>query len=282
MKKLESSCFIIMPIKKNRHEYEDLYKNHLKRMIEYQLISVRCIRADEKPTANKIKIEEIENLIRKCTFAIADITEKNPNVYYEIGFAMALGKTVILIKNKHIGKLPFDIQALDVLTYDRDKIGYNDINRQIITTLSNGHLSHLIKRQYTSRSRKGMRTNVIVGNWTGCYWVKKIKHTVTLYIDNDMVEEYSALCLVNFEINGKKYRIRETMRYNHKLMGLEWRNSEWVEFIGTTYANETDNRRDYWMDAYAINTESNGNSLHVKIWDNVNKEKQDVLFERIL
>lgn len=110
---------------------------------------------------------------------------------------------------------------------------------------------------------------------------EKIKHNVTLYIDTDKVEEYSALCYVNFEINGAKYSIRQTMHYNHKLTGLEWRNSEWVEFIGTTCSNETENRLDYRMDTYAINKDSNGSSLYIKVWDNVNKEKRDVLFERI-
>lgn len=274
-------CFVIMPIKRKRKDYEDLYKNHLKRMIEHQLVSVKCIRADEDPTIDKTKIEEIQETIRKCTFAIADISEKNPNVYYEIGYAKALGKRVILIKNKHIGKLPFDIQSLDVLIYDRDKIGYNDINRQIITSLEKANLGHLIKKTKGTSSPKRNNTDSIVGRWAGCYWVKEIKHNVTLYIDTDKVEEYSALCYVDFEMNGAKYRFQETLRYNHKLTGLEWRNSEWVEFIGTTCSNETENRLDYCMDAYAINKDSNGNSLHIKVWDNVNKEKQDVLFERI-
>lgn len=281
MKEDTNICFVMMPIKKKRNDYEDLYKNHLKRIIEHQLVSVKCIRADEDPTIDKTKIEEIQDTIKSCTFAIADISEKNPNVYYEIGFAKALGKRVILIKNKHIGKLPFDIQALDVLIYDRDKIGYNDINRQIIASLEKANLGHLIKKEKRNTSSKTDNTDTIVGKWSGCYWVKKIKHSVTLYIDTDKFEEYSALCFVDFEMNGAKYRYRETMRYNHKLTGLEWRNSEWVEFIGTTCSNETENRLDYWMDAYAINKDSNGESLHIKVWDNANKEKQDVLFERI-
>lgn len=269
----------MMPIKKKQTDYEDLYKNHIKRLVEHQLVSVKCIRADEDPTLDKSKIEEIQDRIRNCTFAIADISEKNPNVYYEIGFAKALGKSVILIKNKHIGKLPFDIRPLDVLIYDREKIGYNDINRQIIASLEKAGLSHLVKSTNGNFSSK--KNDAIVGKWAGCYWVKKIKHSVELYIDTDKYEEYSALCFVSFEMNGARYRFRETMRYNHKLTSLEWRNSDWVEFIGTTCSNETENRLDYWMDAYAINKDSNGNSLHIKVWDNVNKEKQDVLFERI-
>lgn len=275
-------CFVIMPIKKRKSDYEDLYKNHLKLMIEHRLLSVKCIRADEKPTVNKTKIEEIKDLIRKSTFAIADISEENPNVYFEIGYAMALGKTVILIKNKQIGKLPFDIQPLDVLVYDKDRIGYNDIKRQIIAALYNGHLGYLIKQQAPNSHNKRIKANTIVGKWNGCYWVNDIKHFVILYIDNDLIEKYSALCVVNFELGGLKYRICETMRYNDKLKSLEWSDGKWIEFIGTTYTCETDNKIDYWMDAYAINADSNGTSLHIKVWDNVNRERQDVLFERIV
>lgn len=163
----------MMPLKKKRNDYEDLYKNYLKRMIEHQLVSVKCIRADEDPTIDKSKIEEIEDTIRNCLFAIADISEKNPNVYYEIGFAKALGKRVVLIKNKNIGKLPFDIQALEVLTYDRDNIGYNDINRQILASLEKANFGHLIKKGKNSLSLNGNNSDTIVGKWGGCCWVKK-------------------------------------------------------------------------------------------------------------
>lgn len=276
MEKKSNLCFVIMPF---NDEYNELYENYLKRLIEHQLKSVKCFRVDEFHTAKKKKTEVIEEKIKDCAFAIADITEKNPNVFYEIGFARALGKTVILIKNKHIGKLPFDIRELEVLIYDRDKIGYNDINKQILASLEND-FGDLIKKPNCNMIQNS-NPNSIIGRWGGRYWVKKVEHNVTLYIDNDNHKNYSALCYVDITNKGINYRIRETMNYNQKLNSLDWRDGEWIEFIGTTYVNESDNRLDYWLDAYAINESLQDGKLEVKIWDNVNREKRDVLFTRI-
>ncbi len=269
-------CFIIMPF---ASEYNELYENYLKRLVEHQLKSVKCFRVDEYHSAMKKKTEVIEERIKGCKFAIADITEKNPNVYYEIGYARALGKTVILIKNKHIGKLPFDIRDLEVLIYDRDKIGYNDINKQILASLENdfGDLIKSTKHNIV----QNINSNSIIGKWCGRYWIKNVEHNVTLYIDKDEKEEYSAWCYVDITNKGLNYLIRETMHYNQELDGLDWRDGEWVEFIGTTYTNKTNNRLDYWMDAYAINKETEGEYLCTKIWDKVNQTKQDVLFKRV-
>lgn len=276
-----NSCFVIMPIDRKRGNYEDLYKNHIKRIIEHELISVSCIRADELFVTSEPKYKVIQDAIKKCTFAIADISERNPNVYYEIGYAQAKGKKVILIKNKVIGQLPFDIKSLNVLIYDKDKIGYNDICKQILATLEEEKLGYLIRKVDNETTFVSDEKHSIIGNWIGCYWINGSKHTVRLFINKDTVEDYHAICIIDIEKNHKRYRIRETMNYNQKLTTFEWNKGNWVEFIGTTYLNELDNRLDYWMDAYAINTDKCKNTLYVKIWDRVNKDKQDVLFERI-
>ena len=216
MDKKNNECFIIMPFSS---EYNELYENYLKRLVEHQLKSVKCFRVDEFHTAKKKKTEVIEERIRECAFAIADITEKNPNVYYEIGYARALGKTVILIKNKHIGKLPFDIRELEVLIYDRDKIGYNDINKQILASLEND-FGNLIKKPKRN-AIQSCNPDTIIGKWCGRYWVKKVEHNVTLYIDKDKTEEYAALCYVDITNKGLNYRIRQTMHYNQRLQGLD-------------------------------------------------------------
>lgn len=276
MEKKDNLCFVIMPFSA---KYDDLYENHLKRLVEHNLASVECFRVDEFHTAKKKKTQVIEEKIKDCRFAIADISEKNPNVYYEIGYARALDKTVILIKNKQIGKLPFDIKDLEVLIYDRDKIGYNDINKQILASLSNDFVD-LIKPKYARP--QCAQSDPIVGKWNGRYWVKKVEHSVTLYIEQDDEEKYTADCIINIVSKGKHYRIREILHYNQPLIGLDWRDGDWVEFIGTTYSNDDNNNRlDYWMDVYAINKDISNDSLCIKIWDNVNTEKQDVLFRKI-
>jgi len=45
---------------------------------------------------------------------LADLTGKNPNVFYELGLAHALAKPVILIAET-LDDIPFDLRALRVI-----------------------------------------------------------------------------------------------------------------------------------------------------------------------
>ena len=48
---------------------------------------------------------------------MADISEHNPNVFYELGLAHALGKETILITHG-AGSSPFDISTARLITYE--------------------------------------------------------------------------------------------------------------------------------------------------------------------
>jgi nucleoside 2-deoxyribosyltransferase len=45
-------------------------------------------------------IEDIKRQIAECRVVIAEITPGNPNVYYEVGYADALNKPLILIADR--------------------------------------------------------------------------------------------------------------------------------------------------------------------------------------
>ena len=53
---------------------------------------------------------------------IADVTNKNPNVFYELGIAHTVGRDVILISQKK-EDVPFDIQNLQYYLYTDDENG---------------------------------------------------------------------------------------------------------------------------------------------------------------
>lgn len=54
---------------------------------------------------------KICGMLQACRFAIFDISALNPNIMLELGFAFALGKEVIILKNKKMNniKLPSDL-----------------------------------------------------------------------------------------------------------------------------------------------------------------------------
>jgi hypothetical protein len=74
-------------------------------------------RADDFFEPNVI-MEDIWQHINESSVIIADITVHNPNVFYELGIAHTLGKTVILIKQPNNDvSVPFDIQGKRFLEY---------------------------------------------------------------------------------------------------------------------------------------------------------------------
>jgi len=80
-------------------------------------------RVDEDPAAS-IPIDGIEAGIRESAVCVADITVDNPNVWFELGFAIACGKEVVLLCSKtRNSRFPFDIQHRSIITYDQEAPG---------------------------------------------------------------------------------------------------------------------------------------------------------------
>ena len=57
---------------------------------------------------------------------IAEISQSNPNVFYEVGYAHALNKPTILIAEKTT-KLPFDVSPFRTLFYENTIAGKQKI-----------------------------------------------------------------------------------------------------------------------------------------------------------
>lgn len=75
-----------------------------------------------------VPVKSMEEYIAKASLFIADITLDNPNVWYELGYAIALNKEVIMVcSDERSGNLPFDVQHRNVLLY-RTK-SYSDFTR---------------------------------------------------------------------------------------------------------------------------------------------------------
>jgi hypothetical protein len=71
--------------------------------------------------------DQIWQDIRKSDVIIADITGNNPNVYYEVGLAHALGKEVIIL-NQDQTKPPFDISTSRIIYYQMSDLTTLKIN----------------------------------------------------------------------------------------------------------------------------------------------------------
>lgn len=75
----------------------------------------QCHRVDDSSTSKPI-IEEIKKWLAKADLIIADLTNVNPNVYYEVGYADALNKKLILVAQEGT-VLGFNISHIRTLFY---------------------------------------------------------------------------------------------------------------------------------------------------------------------
>ncbi|MDP3745227.1 MAG: hypothetical protein Q8Q76_12950 [Methylotenera sp.] len=75
-------------------------------------------RVDQDPKVS-IPIQDIETGISDSRICFAEITLDNPNVWFELGFAIAKGKDVVIVCSaERTAKFPFDIQHRSVIRYD--------------------------------------------------------------------------------------------------------------------------------------------------------------------
>jgi hypothetical protein len=80
-------------------------------------LGVRAFRADQTYGPGLI-IADVVRQIDEAKLVIAEISPVNANVYYEVGYAHARGKPTILIADRAIERLPFDVSGFRTLFYE--------------------------------------------------------------------------------------------------------------------------------------------------------------------
>jgi hypothetical protein len=147
------TCFVLMPIS-DADGYE---KSHFERVYKH-LITPACeksgyqpVRADDVFKTNYIIVDILRKII-DSEMVLCDISNKNPNVLYELGIRQAFNKPVVLIKDFKTEKI-FDIQGLRYTEYDHnlriDMVNKNieEIAKNILETskMKAGEINSLIQ-----------------------------------------------------------------------------------------------------------------------------------------
>jgi hypothetical protein len=94
--------FVIMPFDPS---WQDLYELGIKEAC--RLAGATCARADEHMFLESI-LQRLYGEIERADLIIAEMTDRNPNVFYETGYAHGIGKPVILL-TKTAADIPFDL-----------------------------------------------------------------------------------------------------------------------------------------------------------------------------
>ena len=115
----KDQAFMIMPF--HNPVLDKIYFDSIRPFLKDQL-NITIYRADDFRD-NDIIIETIYKLIEESEFIIADTTKENKNCFYELGYASAIGKEIIIIQNKtEEQKLFFDRAHIRAIMYDSDDV----------------------------------------------------------------------------------------------------------------------------------------------------------------
>lgn len=106
------TCFVMQPFAPPLGDYyEKIYKPAIEKA------GLKPIRADTDIFATGKIMDQVWTGINAAKVLVAELTSRNPNVFYELGLAHALKKPVVLVSAKE-EDVPFDLQHIRVIYYD--------------------------------------------------------------------------------------------------------------------------------------------------------------------
>jgi len=110
------TCFVIQPFDKDKFDkrFDDVFEPAIRSA------GLEPYRIDRDPSV-KVPIDEIEDGIKNAKICFAEITIDNPNVWYELGYAFAMNKDVVMVTEER-QKFPFDIQHRQVINYQTSSL----------------------------------------------------------------------------------------------------------------------------------------------------------------
>ncbi|MET4229846.1 hypothetical protein ABIB83_004612 [Bradyrhizobium sp. I1.8.5] len=112
MTQLKPFAFVLMPF---ASDFDDIYKVGIKSIADE--LGIVAERVDEQ-IFSETMLERIYRQIDAADFIIADMSGRNPNVFYEVGYAHARGKLCTLL-TQDADDIPFDLKHHRHLVYGR-------------------------------------------------------------------------------------------------------------------------------------------------------------------
>lgn len=130
------TCFVIMPFSEtascSKREWTRIYKNLFKKTIEESGLDYECRRSTT--TRGSIIRGIIEDLDESWV-VLADLTDQNPNVFYELGIRHSIRPRTILVAQKRVD-IPFDLRGYASHIYEWNTIkGRNKFKKKIKSLL---------------------------------------------------------------------------------------------------------------------------------------------------
>jgi hypothetical protein len=112
-----NTCFVIQVFDKGRYDrlYDEVFSPAIK------AANLAPYRVDKDPAAS-IPIDTIAEQIIASVACFAELSEDNPNVWFELGFALAKDKPLCLVCSTTRKKFPFDVQHRQIIPYSDNPV----------------------------------------------------------------------------------------------------------------------------------------------------------------
>ena len=125
---MHNEISVVMPFDEKANERYNVIKEVC------QKLNLKVSRADEIIEEGRTTTEKIKNWIAISDLVIVDVTGANANVMYELGYAHALSKPVILLASNY-SELRFDTSNFKVIIIDDSVEGRNILIQSLNQTL---------------------------------------------------------------------------------------------------------------------------------------------------
>ena len=220
----KKSCFVISPIENDPHHYSTIF---FEKIIKKELMNdFDIIRSDKLPHTGNILNHIIQHM-DKANLVIADLTDLNPNVLYELGIRTHTRKPVIQFI-QDIDELPFDLKPIRTIQYNTEIHGIDkarenltkmvseiDFDQNFFNGLKLNNLSIITQKQIS-----------IIEKGANEIWIC----STTLERDTENTDIKSAV-KTNLEQNNKKYlyflpKTKDIQRNLHKFVEI------YKEYVG--------------------------------------------------
>ena len=121
--------FVVMAFKP---ALRPVYDDHILKVTKS--LNLVAKRADDFFAAHHI-MSDVWEAMNAARLVIADCTGRNPNVFYEIGMAHTLGRTVIMITQDK-KDVPFDLQSIRFIPYEYTPPGMVEFEERLIQAVN--------------------------------------------------------------------------------------------------------------------------------------------------
>jgi hypothetical protein len=130
-------CFVIMSYHEGFAFFERV------RTVISEETGFECIRADDIPGSGEDLRAKIHAAIDAASFVIADVSHLSPNIYYEVGYAVARSKEILVLAKEGI-EIPTDLLGVETIRYKESREGWTKFLGQLrkdLATHGGGNVS---------------------------------------------------------------------------------------------------------------------------------------------